>query len=64
MDPEREADILRRLHELERKVDRLYEHADIEQSQRWGFGDEPEAGNMSDLQALVQEGKKIEAIKR
>ena len=66
MDSQREAEILGRLDELERKVDRLYEHTDIEQPQRWGFGDEPGAGDVdtSDLELLVQQGNKIEAIKR
>jgi hypothetical protein len=38
MDSRREAGFPRRLDELERKVDRLYEHLDIEHPQRWGFG--------------------------
>jgi hypothetical protein len=64
MDSRREAEFPRRLDELERRVDRLYEHLDIEQPQRWGFGDEPAGVDVSDLQLLVKQGKKIEAIKR
>jgi len=36
----------------------------IEQPERWGFGDEPDPADASDLLPLVQADNKIEAIKR
>jgi large subunit ribosomal protein L7/L12 len=64
MDSQREVEILHRINALERKVDQLMRAGGADPAEGWGFGDEPDLADASDLLGLVQSGNKIEAIQR